>query len=355
MGTGYRSWVVVLLGLGLFFGGCQGGGEAAKEGAAEVAGEGSGQGLAAVHEGPYLTVDRSVHDFGQAGPGARVSCTFTLTNRGTEPVTIRKVKTDCGCTVAKLKRYTLAAGESEPLEVQLHVPSQAGLKTKVITVLVSPPGKPLRVPMSLKVEVRPIIAVVPSPLTLELRGEKTVSGTVVLSSSGGEAFSVTGCRGQGDLHVSFGSEAQSSHELALEGESLQLRDKSRKMLIIETDHPQAKTVPVQVKVVPPFSSRPAVRTFFNVKPGESRTSSVTVFSNFGESFEVGPKIGSKNGYATVSKVTKVTETKYRLDMVLEVPAETEGTALRDMLTIPIVGYPAYSVKVHCHVRVGQKR
>ncbi len=57
--------------------------------------------------------DKTVHDFGDVsvtdGP---LSCTFTLTNKGAEPISIYEVVSSCGCTDVKWTKGTLAPGQS---------------------------------------------------------------------------------------------------------------------------------------------------------------------------------------------------------------------------------------------------
>lgn len=355
MSVGYRKLVGALLGLVLFFGGCHESvqvtkGPAAEKGAASR--EAAEAQAAEDYEGPYLTVDRSEHDFGEVEPSEEVHCAFTLTNSGKKPVKIEKVRPDCGCTVAELKKYTLAPGESEKLEVRFQTPSREGATRKTLTVLVSPPGRPVRLPLSLRAEVRPTIKVTPAQLTLELRGEEKVSATVTLTSREGEAFAITGYRGQGNLHVLFEAGRRgTSHEVTVEGEASKLAGKPSATVIIDTDHPKKKSLPVQVKVVPPFAVRPTIRTFLNMKAGESRTGTVTVYSNFGEVFALGEEIRSRNGHAKVSKVSQVNEQTYQVEFEMTAPADMKGKALRDVLVIPIAGHPGSSVQVHCYLRL----
>ena len=58
-----------------------------------------------------VVFDKTVHDFGDVsvkdGP---LSCTFTLTNKGTEPVSIYEVVSSCGCTDVKWTKGTIAPG-----------------------------------------------------------------------------------------------------------------------------------------------------------------------------------------------------------------------------------------------------
>ena len=60
-----------------------------------------------------VVFDKTVHDFGDVsvkdGP---LSCSFTLTNKGTEPVSIYEVVSSCGCTDVKWTKGTIAPGET---------------------------------------------------------------------------------------------------------------------------------------------------------------------------------------------------------------------------------------------------
>lgn len=61
----------------------------------------------------YVKVDKTVHDFGDIyvdqGP---VSCTFTFTNTGTQPVLLLSAVASCGCTEVEWTREPLQAGKS---------------------------------------------------------------------------------------------------------------------------------------------------------------------------------------------------------------------------------------------------
>lgn len=61
-----------------------------------------------------------VFDFGSARQAAIVKHTFQVTNSGMEPVTVTRVQTTCGCTVADVKKNTvIEPGKSLDVPVQL--------------------------------------------------------------------------------------------------------------------------------------------------------------------------------------------------------------------------------------------
>lgn len=71
-----------------------------------------------VSEGPELTVDRELHDFGVIPQfGGKVETTFQLTNTGTELLKIGTLTTSCSCTSATVDNPNLEAGETTKMTV----------------------------------------------------------------------------------------------------------------------------------------------------------------------------------------------------------------------------------------------
>ena len=111
-----------------------------------------------------LFCDQPTVPLGDVPSGANVTHRFTLVNRGTAELVLGEVRTDCGCTVAKLDKRRLQPGEetslgllvntltqaagpqSWPARVQFHCGEQSGelllalTATIVPSVSVEPPG-----------------------------------------------------------------------------------------------------------------------------------------------------------------------------------------------------------------------
>ena len=68
--------------------------------------------------GPKITIDRTLHDFGEiAQYGGTVATDFTVTNDGTEALTIGDITTSCSCTTASVPDSTIEPGDSQVLTV----------------------------------------------------------------------------------------------------------------------------------------------------------------------------------------------------------------------------------------------
>ena len=97
-----------------------------------------------VKTGDALEWDHTVHDFGDIlvddGP---VSCTFVLTNRGKEPLTILEVVTSCGCTDAQWTREDIAPGKTGKISATYKNEDGPVRFDKNLTVWLSARKKPI--------------------------------------------------------------------------------------------------------------------------------------------------------------------------------------------------------------------
>lgn len=69
-----------------------------------------------------------------------VEVTYRFRNTGPAPVTIRKVRTSCGCTAARLEKETYAPGESGAVPVKFTLGDRRGLNVVTITVTTDDPA-----------------------------------------------------------------------------------------------------------------------------------------------------------------------------------------------------------------------
>ncbi len=90
------------------------------------------QGTAFV-QGPKLTLDKEVHNYGKIKKGADGSCYFTISNSGTEPLLVSNAKGSCGCTVPDWPREPIAPGETAKMKVT-YATNRVGPINKSVTI-----------------------------------------------------------------------------------------------------------------------------------------------------------------------------------------------------------------------------
>ncbi len=91
--------------------------------------------LAAVHVAHAdLVWEKTVQEFHRVPEDGHVSAKFAFKNSGPDTVTIKRVKTSCGCTTARLAKNTFAPGESGEIEVKFTFGGRRGPQRKIIAV-----------------------------------------------------------------------------------------------------------------------------------------------------------------------------------------------------------------------------
>ncbi len=91
--------------------------------------------LCAMAKGPEISFAEKVHDFGNIRSDiGKVSCVFTYTNTGDEPLALSTVSAPCGCTKPEFSPKPLAPGKSGEIKVTLNPSGMKGEFMKTITV-----------------------------------------------------------------------------------------------------------------------------------------------------------------------------------------------------------------------------
>ena len=108
-----------------------------------------------------LSLDKEVHDYGNVAKGGDGSCYFTITNTGTEPLTITRAKGICGCTVPDWPREAIAPGESAKMKVTYDT-KRPGRINKSVTITSNAKNAPTKV-VRIKGNVT-VLIVAPAPV-----------------------------------------------------------------------------------------------------------------------------------------------------------------------------------------------
>ena len=86
--------------------------------------------------GPVITFEKKIHDFGDISQGDKVEETFRFTNTGNEPLIITNVQVTCGCTVPKgWPRDPIAPGQKGELTIAFNSAGKMGRQNKVVTIV----------------------------------------------------------------------------------------------------------------------------------------------------------------------------------------------------------------------------
>ncbi len=113
-----------------------------------------------------------------ADPGAEtVEVAFDFLNEGETPISITRVETNCGCTVASSPGEAIQTEETSSIQVRFDLGDRRGLQTKRIVLSTDHPRQP-RITLTLVVDIPTPVSASPSALIWrngELRTPKVVS------------------------------------------------------------------------------------------------------------------------------------------------------------------------------------
>ena len=84
--------------------------------------------------GPEITFEKVVHDYGTIYKDGDGSCEFEFTKTGNEPLVLSTVRSSCGCTVPKWPREPVLPGKKGVINVKYDT-RRMGTINKSITVL----------------------------------------------------------------------------------------------------------------------------------------------------------------------------------------------------------------------------
>ncbi len=91
---------------------------------------------------PRISCKERIYDFGTKDNMLKVKHTFVIKNSGDADLIIKKVKTTCGCTVAKFSDKTIGPGETADLNAVFTLRNRHGRQQKSIKVTSNDPKQP---------------------------------------------------------------------------------------------------------------------------------------------------------------------------------------------------------------------
>jgi hypothetical protein len=92
---------------------------------------------------PQAAVDQPVFDFGTAAQGKKVAHSFTIKNSGDSTLTIGKISSSCGCTVAEVSSRSILPGKSTNIKATFDSTNFSGKISKTIYVHTNDPKTPV--------------------------------------------------------------------------------------------------------------------------------------------------------------------------------------------------------------------
>lgn len=92
--------------------------------------------IAAIAAGPQMKFETTSHDFGTIhADGGKVSCEYTFTNTGTEPLVIISVSNGgCGCTKPSFPKKPIEPGKTGTIKITFNPAGRKGEFNRTVKV-----------------------------------------------------------------------------------------------------------------------------------------------------------------------------------------------------------------------------
>ena len=97
-----------------------------------------------VQQGPQITFEKEVHDYGKIPQGADGTVEFTFTNTGNAPLILSNAKGSCSCTVPQWPKEPISPGKSAKLVVKYDT-KRVGAINKSVTITSNASNEPTKV------------------------------------------------------------------------------------------------------------------------------------------------------------------------------------------------------------------
>ncbi len=99
---------------------------------------------------PTIEFEKKVHNYGTIDYNGDGNCIFVFENKGDVPLTLKNVRSSCGCTTPKWPREPIAPGKTNEIKVKYNT-RIVGNFTKSIVVYSNAANSPVRLTIKGKV------------------------------------------------------------------------------------------------------------------------------------------------------------------------------------------------------------
>jgi hypothetical protein len=313
--------------------------------------------------GPRMIVPEKVKDLGEVSKGDVLEAEFKLVNEGDEPLLIKAVRPTCGCTVADYDREVPPGGEGS-VKAKLDTTDFSGPISKSILIMSNDTSSPTMT-VVIKADVQPHVEVLPRPLIRfnAVVKEELVQTITVVATEEDRAFQITKVDSSVDYLTTtvreleederFRDRSKTQYEIAVGlSDDAEVGPVSGR-LMIHTDHPNAKLVPVKVFGV--------VRAALNVTPPQIQFGTVDADMRPGRNvIVVNNRTGGKKVEVTGAAIDdpafktalRSMEDGRRYQVTVTIDPEAGSGARDAVLTLKTtdVDYPELSVPVRANIR-----
>jgi hypothetical protein len=249
----------------------------------------------AATDGPQITFDKVLHDFGVINDDKPVETEFRFTNNGKTTLTLSQPQGSCGCTVPHLSKLSYEPGESGTIKVSYNPHNRRGKQHTKVTVNSNDTAHPSTI-LDVHSEIKPQMMVDPTLVNLgQIMKGQASSTTVTITSRTKELAPMQATPSS----PAFAAVLGETKEVMENGETLwktplevsvlptaQVGSTNGNITVRTSDPARTLSFSAMCEVLGDIDVRPARVQFNAVSSGAPLTNQVRLTNRKGEAFKV---------------------------------------------------------------------
>jgi hypothetical protein len=297
---------------------------------------------------PQISFAATSHDFGKIRSSTTNVCEFAFKNTGNDKLIISDVQSSCSCTPAFIEKdkKVYAPGESGRIFAGYN-DTQLGQAIKHVYVSSNDPVNP-RVEIAITADIVAPIDYEPKKLNLSLIGRNAECPKIVVTSSDGQPFAITGFKSTGGcITANFNPNVKATRfELEPQVDMRKLSSVPEGGFQIDISHPDCKVISGTYYTPPRFSASPRNITINQADPRNSVIKTVNIVSNYDEPFTI--QSSATSGKRIINIIdTQKTRNGYQLTVQINPPVQDNNAKMfSDTIKINISGME--TIEIACN-------
>ena len=241
-----------------------------------------------VKDGPRITFEKVVCNFGEIGTDTRQKGQFKFKNTGNKPLKIIRVKSCCGVAATGVKAGDVyPPGKGGTLAIDYRAGTHPGDVNRKLYIQSNDPVRDV-VTLTLKAKIVRRVEYEPKRLRLFLKQENGGARDITLTSVDGRPFSITGFKSTANsIDADFDpNEKATKFVLRPRADLAKLERNLKGQISIDLSHPECKNVRLLYDVLPEFTINPPQILLFNLVEGKAVQREIWILSNYSDDFEI---------------------------------------------------------------------
>jgi hypothetical protein len=293
-----------------------------------------------------MTLDKTVHDFGEVSANQEYTAQFKLTNTGNGVLKIADVKRCCGIVVT-LEKKRLAPGQSAALTVRCDVGARPGVLSRPVRIISNDKTNP-EATLTVKARIVPKVDYQPARINLVLDKENAGCPEITITSLDRQPFAIKGFQSTAGILTAEVDPSVKATRFVLRPrvDLRRLEEHSAGIVAIALTHPELDTVTIRFTKKCWFQVKPDAVFLLHPRPQEPSINKVAVVSNYGEDFQI-ESVSSPKGMAKVLSQRTIAG-GYQLEVEVTPPPRGGASIFTDVLNIQLSNGEKLSLR--CYVR-----